>query len=149
MSIENETPTTILVRLRTRLNDLLKLGITTPEGFGLYQQTILQLLGEFERRQQDCHNQAAQLRQQAAAAEAQAHGFIAAKSLLFAVVNGFVEVEEKRLRELAELEADKKASQVEPEPEPKSEPKKRGRPRKKTEGAEAAPPEATDAPDQG
>jgi hypothetical protein len=88
-----------LIKLRQRILDLEKLGYMTPESFGTYQQTILQIWQEAEQRRQTCLAQAATLRVQAASAEAQAHAFSAMSSVMFAVVNGFVEAEEKRIRE--------------------------------------------------
>jgi hypothetical protein len=139
MSLENETASTIVLKLRARLADMLKTGLVAPEHFGLYQQTMLQLLGEIERREQECRNQAQQLRQQAAAADSQAHAFIAMKSILFNVVNGYLDLEERRLKEIAEREAEAKAAAA-----PVGAPKKRRR--KNAESAADAPeslPEAT------
>jgi hypothetical protein len=94
-----ETQATILVKLRTRMNDLLRMGIVTPDGFGMYQQTVLQLLQEFDRRKATCFTQAEQLKAQAAASEAQGHAFSVCGSVLFSVVNGYIDLEEKRLKE--------------------------------------------------
>jgi hypothetical protein len=149
----DESPTTVLVKLRTRMNDLLRTGVVTPEGFGMYQQTMLQLLQEFDRRKATCFQQADTLRAQAAASEAQGHAFSVSGSVLFAVVNGYLDIQEKNARE----EAERKAQEA-----PKSEvvaPKKGkgGRPKKKAPeasepavGAEASTPEAgSNAPDEG
>ena len=102
--MENESPATILVKLRTRMNDLLRMGIVTPEGFGMYQQTVLQLLQEFDRRKATCFSQAEQLRAQAAASESQGHAFSVCGSILFSIVNGYIDLEEKRIREMKERE---------------------------------------------
>lgn len=145
--MENETTSTILVKLRSRMNDLLRMGIVPPEGFGMYQQTVLQLLQEYDRRKQTCLAHAEQLKTQAAAMEAQAHAFIAAGSVLFSVVNGYIDLEERRIRE----EQERKATE-EPREEPKAAapPKKKRRSKKPDEGASASPPGAgPDAPDEG
>ena len=92
-------PDETLVRLRTRLLDLQKAGAFNPEFFGTYQQTILQVYNEAERKKQACLQQAESLKRQAAAVEAQAHAFGTFGSILFSVVNGYVELEQKRLRE--------------------------------------------------
>lgn len=97
-----------LVKLRQRILDLEKIGYMTPESFGTYQQTILQIWQEAEQRRQTCLAQASTLRMQAASAEAQAHAFSAMSSVMFAVVNGFVEAEEKRVREEAERALEEK-----------------------------------------
>lgn len=152
MSMETDTPMSILIKLRTRLNDMLKSGIATPESFGLYQQTMLQLYQEFDRRRISNLEQAAQLRAQASAIESQAHAFTAATSLLFAVVNGYIELEEKRARETAEREAERLANEPQPEAPKKN---KGGRPKKNKSvepvvDAAASSPGAgsTDAPDE-
>jgi hypothetical protein len=91
-----------LVRLRKRILDLQKLDYMTPESFGTYQQTLLQIWQEAEQRRQTCLAQATTLRLQIAEAEAQAHAFSAVGSIIFSVVNGFVEIEEKRMAEKTE-----------------------------------------------
>ncbi len=108
-----ETPATVLVKLRARMNDLLRMGLVTPEGFGMYQQTVLQLLQEFDRRKQTCFQQAEQLRAQAAASESQGHAFSVCGSILFSIVNGYIDLEEKRIRE--EQERAKECEQPVPE----------------------------------
>lgn len=105
-----ETSATILVKLRSRMNDLLRMGIVTPEGFGMYQQTILQLLQEFDRRKQTCFQQAEQLRAQAAASDSQAHAFSVCGSILFSIVNGYIDLEEKRIREEQERAKEREKS---------------------------------------
>lgn len=88
-----------LIRLRQRLLDLQGTQRLSTEAYGLYQQTILQIHQEAERRKQTCFQQAATLRAQASAAESQGHAFSSIASIIYAVVNGYIEVEEKRLRE--------------------------------------------------
>jgi hypothetical protein len=127
MEKESESNTTILVKLRTRMNDLLRMGVITPDGFGVYQQTVLQLLQEFDRRKSSCFQQAETLRAQASAVEAQGHAFSVCGSILFSIVNGYCDLEEKRIREMAERAAN------EPPPEPTPDvktPARRGRPPK-------------------
>jgi hypothetical protein len=95
-------------------------------------------------------SQAEQLRTQAAAVESQGHAFSAAGSVLFAVVNGYIDLEEKRIREMQEraaAEAPKESEVVKPQA------KKRGRPKKVSEPAVDAlaptPEVGSDAPDEG
>ena len=95
-----------LIRLRQKMVDLQKLDYMTPESFGTYQQTILQIWQEADRRRQTCITQAETLRRQAAAAEAQAGAFSVMSSIMYNVVNGFVEAGEKRIREEAERAAE-------------------------------------------
>ena len=146
--MDTETPATILVKLRTRMNELLRLGIVTPEGFGMYQQTVLQLLQEFDRRKASCFAQAEQLRTQAAAVESQGHAFGVSGSILFAVVNGYIDAEEKRVREDLERQKDRQAGA-----EPVAPPKKKVRAKKDKEPVEDAsapsPGAVPHAPDEG
>jgi len=92
-----------LIRLRTKLLEFQKQGaLSSPEAFGTYQQSILQVFQEAERRKHTCMAQAASFRQQAAAAEAQAHAFSTVGSILYSIVDGYVSAEHKRLAEEAE-----------------------------------------------
>lgn len=101
-----------LLKLRKRLLDFQRLGVMDPEAFMTYQQTILQLWQEAERRRQACMAQVEGLKRQAAAAESQAHAFSSMSSIFYAVVNGYVEIEEKRFREEAERQAERKAAEA-------------------------------------
>lgn len=147
-----ETQNTILVKLRTRMNDLLRMGILTPDGAGMYQQTVLQLLQEFDRRKATCLEQAEHFRRQAAAADAQAAAFGVCGSVLFSVVNGYINLEEKRIIEEQEAKA-RETSTEEPTPEaPKK--NKGGRPKKKVSDPAGDAPASTsgagsDAPNEG
>lgn len=105
--------TEILLKLRKRLSDLLGKGLVSSDAFGMYQQTILQLHQECERRRQTCLGQAETLKRQAAAAESQAHAFSAMASIIFSVVNGYVELEERRAREEADRAKERAAAEAE------------------------------------
>jgi hypothetical protein len=109
----NMTPQEDLIRLRTRLLDLQKTGLLNPDNFGTYQQTILQIWQESERRRASCLQQAATLRQQAAAAEAQSHAFSVIGSIIYSVVNGYIELEERRAREEQERALEKERAAAE------------------------------------
>lgn len=98
-----------VLRLRKRVNDLKALGYMTPESAGTYEQTILLTWQEAERRRQALMSQAETLRRQSAAAEAQAGAFATMASILFNIVNGFVEAGQKRLREDAERQSERDA----------------------------------------
>ena len=87
-------------RIRLRLLDLQKTGLLHPDAFGTYQQTILQLYQDATRRRESLLQQGATLRQQAAAAEAQAGAFSVMGSMLYNVVNGYIESENKRIQEM-------------------------------------------------
>lgn len=124
-----------LLRLRKRVNDLKSLGYMTPESAGTYEQTILLTWQEADRRRQTLLSQAETLRRQAAAAEAQAGAFSAMASILYNIVNGFVEAGQKRLREEAERNAERAAQAVdtargaEAQPQTSAPLAKRGRPK--------------------
>ena len=89
--------------------DLKGLGYMTPESAGTYEQTILLTWQEADRRRQTLLSQAETLRRQAAAADAQAGAFGTVASILYNIVNGFVEAGQKRLREEAERKAEAEA----------------------------------------
>ena len=100
------TPAEEIVRLRRRVKDLLELGYMTEGAAGTYEQTILQVWQEADRGRLNCLQQAETLKRQAAAAEAQAGAFTMMSSILYNVVNGFVEAGNRRLREDQEREAE-------------------------------------------
>jgi len=102
-----------LLKLRRRVNDLKSLGYMTQESAGTYEQTILLTWQEADRRRQALLSQAETLRRQAAAAEAQAAAFTTMASILYNIVNGFVEAGQKRLREEAERKAERDAQAAE------------------------------------
>ena len=104
MDIPNYTnyqPGEELVRLRKRVNDLLKLGAATPETFA---QTMMQLWQEGERRRQACMQEADEHLRKYHALVAQAHGFAAQSSILYSVINGYATLEERRVQEMIERE---------------------------------------------
>lgn len=88
-----------LAEIRLKLLELQKGGAFTPDSFGTYEQTVLQLHQECERRKQSLLAHANTLSEQIKAAQAQAAAFTVVASLLYNVVNGFVEAEKRRLHE--------------------------------------------------
>jgi len=104
-----------LLKLRKRVNDLQALGYMSPESAGMYEQTILQTWQEADRRRLTLLSQAETLRRQAAAADAQAGAFATMASILFSIVNGFVEAGQKRAQEEAERKVEQDAAAREPE----------------------------------
>lgn len=106
----NYRPQEELTRLRLRLNDLLRLEAATPATF---QQAIMQIWQESERRRQSCLSESEDHLRRYHALLAQAHGFSALSSIVFAVINGYVELEEKRVREEAERAHEKAAQAAE------------------------------------
>ena len=120
-----------LVRLRQRVLDLQKVSPMDSEAFGTYQQTVLQIWKECEGRRQTCMSQAQDYLKKAEAAQSQAGAFSIMASIMYSVVNGFVEAEEKRLREEAERAAEAKEHDADtPAPTEPEKPSKRGRKRK-------------------
>jgi hypothetical protein len=102
-------PSEEILRLRRRVKDLLSLGYMTEESGGTYEQTILQVWQEADRGRVNCLQQAETLKRQAAAAEAQAGAFTMMSSILYNVVNGFVEAGNRRSREDAERKAEEES----------------------------------------
>lgn len=101
----NYQPDQEMFRLRRRLGDLIRLGAATPETF---QQTILQLWQENERRRQACLSEAEEHLRKYHTSVAQANVYAMQSSIAYAVVNGYVTIEERRVLELqqkAEREA--------------------------------------------
>lgn len=125
--MSEETPNSVLARLRQRLLDLQKTNMMTPESFGTYQQSMLQLWNECERRAMTCFDQVQSLQMQAKASEHQAHAFRMMGSIILSVVNGYVDKEEQRVREEAERakeQAEKEREAKKLETRQKSESKK-------------------------
>lgn len=122
----NYQPDQELLRLRKRVTDLVRLGAATPE---TYVQTVMQLSQEGERRRQSCMAEAEDHLRKYHALTAQAHGFAALSSMLFAIINGFATLEERRLVEMAEREKEKAENGPPPspvvvQPDPPKEPAK-------------------------
>jgi hypothetical protein len=91
------------------------MGALTPDTF---QQAIFQLFQESERRRMSCLQEAEDHLRKYHALLSQAGAFAAQGSILFAVINGFASLEEKRVeetavraKEQAEKEAALKASE--------------------------------------
>lgn len=106
----NYQPEVELVRLRKRLGDLLRMNALTPDTF---QQAVMQLFQEAERRRQTALQEAEDHLRKYHALLSQAGAFAAQGSILFAVINGFATLEERRLQEMAER-AKEKLDQQEP-----------------------------------
>jgi hypothetical protein len=102
----NYQPTEELVKLRKRVNDLLRLGAATPDTFA---QTIMQVWQEAERRRQSCLAEAEEHLRKYHALVAQSHGFSAQSSILYSVINGYATIEERRVQELADREKERAA----------------------------------------
>ena len=106
----NFQPEQEMLKLRKRLNDLLRLGAATPETF---QQAIQQMWQETEKRRQGALQEAEDHLRRYHALVAQAHGFSSMASVMYAVIDGYVSIEERRLQELAEREAEREKAEAE------------------------------------
>lgn len=100
------------LKLRKRLTDLFRLGAATPETL---QQAFMQVWQETERRRQTCLSEAEDHLRKYHALLAQSHAFTSIASIAYAVINGYVQLEEKRVQEMADREAERKANE-EPTP---------------------------------
>lgn len=106
----NYQPEQEQLRLRKRLNDLLKLGAATPETF---QQTILQIFAEAERQRQACMTAAEEHLRKYHQYNSQAAAFSMFSSISYSVINGYVVLEEKRAAEMAARAQEKAAAEAE------------------------------------
>jgi hypothetical protein len=88
-----------ITRLRKRLLDAVSHGIVKSDSKDIYEATLIQVLNEAERQRQRCMTQADTLRRQAAVADGQASAYSAIGSIVFNVLNGFVDAAERANRE--------------------------------------------------
>lgn len=102
---------TELVRLRQRFLDLQKLGALSPETFGMFQQSFMEVYQEAERRRQSCLHQVTTLEKQIAQARAEASAFSVMSSILYSIVDGHIGIETRRIRE-AESRAAQEAGEA-------------------------------------
>ena len=108
----NYQPEAEMVRLRRRLGDLLRLGAATPDTF---QMAVQQMWQETEKRRQSCLQEAEDHLRKYHAMVAQAHGFSSMASILYSVIDGYVNLEERRIQE-AVARATDEAKAAEPPP---------------------------------
>jgi len=106
----NYQPDQEMHRLRMRVGELLRLGALTPDTF---QQTIMQIWQEGERRRQMCLQEAEEHLRRYHASISQASAFGAQSSILYSVVNGYVVLEERKNVELAERALEKARQEAE------------------------------------
>jgi hypothetical protein len=106
----NYQPDQELFKLRKRLMDLIRLGAATPDTF---QQALMQIWQETERRRIACLSEAEEHLRKYHALVSQAHAFTSQGSIAYAVIDGYVQLEEKRLREMSERAAEKRQQEEE------------------------------------
>lgn len=102
-----------LVRLRKRMLDALGLGVVDGTSKDLYEATLIQVMNEAEKQRQTCVARAEDMRRQAAIADGQAHAFSQTGSIVYNVLNGFINAAERQKREEQEFaaeDAEKKAA---------------------------------------
>ena len=103
----NYQPEQELFKLRRKLSDLIRMGAATPETF---MQALMQIFQETDKRRISCLAEAEDHLRKYQALLSQAHAFTAQSSIAFAVIDGYVKIEERRAQELAER-AQEKAQQ--------------------------------------
>jgi len=120
-----------LINLRKRVADATRLGVVSDENKSIYEATLIQILNESERQRLRCHNMIEDFKRKAAQAEAQANAYSQMSSIIYNVINGFVQLaekgqaeeaeakEEKEMLKQAEIVVEKQKPEAEPEPAPK------------------------------
>lgn len=91
-----------LIQLRTKLLELQKSGAFEGDTFQAVQQVVLQIHGEAERRRSNYLQQAANLKMQAASMEAYATAYGTLGSVIAAILNGQIDIAQKRAAEEAD-----------------------------------------------
>lgn len=101
-----------MIKIRQKLLDAQKVGLINGDTSGVYQQTILQIHQEAERRKQSCLQQAETLLRQSQAAQAQGAAFGMIGSILYNIIDNFVIAQSRAIEEekrLAEEKLEKEA----------------------------------------
>lgn len=88
-----------IIRLRKRVLDAVKVGVLDQESKPFYEATLIQILNEAERNRQKCMSIMDDHKKKIIQAEAQANAYSQISSVLYNVLNGFVEVQERALAE--------------------------------------------------
>lgn len=106
-----------LVKLRKRVLDAVSVGIVDNNLKDFYEATLLQIMNEAERQRQICVNRAEDLRKQAAIADGQASAYSQISSIVYNVLNSYILLQEKTIRE--EQERAKEKEELEEKPKKK------------------------------
>lgn len=96
-----------IIRLRQRMQDAVAKGVVSEDGKGIMEAALIQVMNEAEKNRQNCLTQAENLKKQAATAEGQAGAFSSVISIIYNVLNGFVNAAEKAEVEEARVAAEK------------------------------------------
>lgn len=90
-----------IVKLRTRFQEALKLGLVQGDMADFYQTTLLSIMNDAERKRQEHLAAAQRMMEQAKVEEGQAKAFSAMSSMVYNVLNGFITKAEQALEEEA------------------------------------------------
>ena len=93
-----------LVKVRQKVIDAVRLGIIDKS---LYEATLIQLLKDVERRRRRCLDLERDHLRDAAKAAAEAQGYQSMYTMIYSVLNGFVEAAEKDIQEVLEQKEEK------------------------------------------
>lgn len=96
-----------IIKLRKRVADAVAKGVVNQEGKDFYEATLIQVMNDAEKNRQNCVAQAENLRRQAAVMDGQAGAFASVSSIVYGVINGFVNVAERDEEERKRAEEEK------------------------------------------
>ena len=109
-----------ILKLRKRVQDAVVKGVVQADGREFLEASFIQIMNDAEKNRQNCMAQAENLRRQASILDGQAGAFGSVSSIVYNVLNGFVNAaereEQERLRreeEKAAEEADEQAAEQE------------------------------------
>lgn len=88
-----------LFRLRKRVADAVSTGVIDPNNKDILEALMIQIMNDAERNRQQCVSQAESLRKQAATLDGQAGAFASVSSIVYNVLNGFVQAAEREKQE--------------------------------------------------
>lgn len=96
-----------IIKLRNRVQDAVKKGLVEDSGKEFFEATLIQVMNEAEKNRNNCLTQAENLRRQASVFDGQAAAFGSVSSIVFSVINGYVNIAEKDEAERQAQEAEK------------------------------------------
>lgn len=102
-----------LLKIRKRIKDAVELGLfdSPTSSSGVAQETLIQIINEAHRGEQNCLAEIERLRWQLETLKGKAQGFSAMRSVVYAVLNGMVSASEKSVLE----DAEERTKEEEPE----------------------------------
>lgn len=102
-----------VLKLRKKLIDAVTAGVVDANSKTTIEAFLIQIMNESEKNRQQCMSQAEELKKRASSIEGQAAGFTAVGSIVYNVINGFIQAAERDRKErerLAQEEAEKQAA---------------------------------------